>query len=356
MRLIIVIILTCCVFLSAREYSLEEKYAQLFMLGFQGTTGAEQRQFAQGVPWGGYILYSRIENGVTRNLDTPEQTRQLITEIKGDAKDIRIKPFIAADNEGGMMQIAQTNAGPFRYFAAPRTVTADYEAWAGGLADQLQSLGFTLNLAPVVDVDRGYTNPRAFSDTPNIVVERARLFIRAQQKRRIPATLKHFPGRTNGYPLTISNNWQAETDLLPFRELSNDADVVMASIMVFPAFGTTQSAVLVPQVYAALRNDCRFWGVALTDDLSLVVPPTLTEQELDDKITELILAGNDMLLFANNNQYDPDLATRLAAAIKRLIAGKRISEQRIEESFQRILALKKKYGIEPNEIYMNYQL
>lgn len=356
LKKIILILMLFLSFCFAREYSLAEKYQQLFMLGFRGTTQAEFIDFSQKIPWGGYILYARQEGTRPRNIVSPAQIQALNTSIKGDHKSTAIKPFIAVDNEGGTMQIAQAEGGAFTYFQSPRAVVSDEVQWAKGLAQQLKTNGFSLNLAPVVDVDRGYTNTRSFANTSNVVIARARTFIAQQHAAGLPVTLKHFPGRLTGYEGDIAAAWSKNTDLKPFQELAAEADLVMVSTMPFPGFGTTENAVLNPEVLNCLRKDCNFWGVALTDDLSLLMPPTLTQQEFENKIVALILAGNDLLLLANNNNYIADLPQKVQTAISNIIAQKRIPEQRIEESFRRILTLKKKYGIEPNEIYLNYQM
>jgi beta-N-acetylhexosaminidase len=47
-------------------------------------------------------------------------------------------------------------------------------------------------------------------------------------------------------------------------------------------------------------------------------------------------AGNDLLLFANQADYVPDLAAELVETIVRLVASGRITASRIDESIERL--------------------
>ena len=62
----------------------------------------------------------------------------------------------------------------------------------------------------------------------------------------------------------------------------------------------------------------------------------------DSAIEAAINAGVDILAFANNLDYDPDVAARAIATIRSLVQSGRISGERIEESYRRILKLKQR--------------
>jgi beta-N-acetylhexosaminidase len=60
----------------------------------------------------------------------------------------------------------------------------------------------------------------------------------------------------------------------------------------------------------------------------------------DEAVALAIEAGIDLLLIANQQVYEPDVATRTVDLVERLVVGGRISEERIDASYRRILALK----------------
>ena len=53
-------------------------------------------------------------------------------------------------------------------------------------------------------------------------------------------------------------------------------------------------------------------------------------------------AGNDLIIVANTKTPDPFIADRIIGAISRAVADGRISREAIEQSYERILAVKNK--------------
>ena len=53
-------------------------------------------------------------------------------------------------------------------------------------------------------------------------------------------------------------------------------------------------------------------------------------------------AGVDILLIANNADYNPDAVPQAVQTIVRLVESGRVSEARIAEAFQRVKLLKRK--------------
>ena len=60
----------------------------------------------------------------------------------------------------------------------------------------------------------------------------------------------------------------------------------------------------------------------------------------DEAVALAIEAGIDLLLVANQLVYEPDVATRVVDLVERLVVDGRISEERIDASYRRVLALK----------------
>jgi beta-N-acetylhexosaminidase len=74
----------------------------------------------------------------------------------------------------------------------------------------------------------------------------------------------------------------------------------------------------------------------ITDDLQAAA---ITEAfGRDEAIARAVEAGNDLLLFANQQTYDADIVDRVVTTIAGFVASGRISEARIDESFARVEA------------------
>ena len=67
----------------------------------------------------------------------------------------------------------------------------------------------------------------------------------------------------------------------------------------------------------------------------------------EDAIIKAINAGNDILLYSNNNPsgYDKNLAYKVRDAIFTAVRSGKISPERILESYDRTMKLKKKFKI-----------
>ena len=86
-----------------------------------------------------------------------------------------------------------------------------------------------------------------------------------------------------------------------------------------------------------LRGELGWDGPVITDDLQAAAITSAFGGE--DAITLALEAGNDLLLFANQQVYDRDIVSRTVDTIERLIRDGRLSEGRIDESVARIAAL-----------------
>ncbi len=63
---------------------------------------------------------------------------------------------------------------------------------------------------------------------------------------------------------------------------------------------------------------------------------------LEQAVQYGIEAGLDVLCFGNNMNFDPNIGERAAGLIEQLVAAGKITEARIDQSFQRIQKLKQR--------------
>jgi beta-N-acetylhexosaminidase len=226
------------------------------------------------------------------------------------------------------------------------------------MAKTLSDLGINLNLAPVVDLNLQPSSPaigarqRSFSADPVVVTENARLFIQAHRQNGILTVLKHFPGHGSALGDThlgfteVTQTWQSQ-ELQPYRALIKGglAEAVMTAHIFHRALDATAPATLSSKVInRLLRQDFGFHGVVISDDLQMgaIRQTSYNGHKLDwqETIRLAITAGCDMLLLANNTEYDEAIVGKSVQAVKNLLAEGKITEARIDESYQRILQFK----------------
>lgn len=176
----------------------------MLLVGFRGKTVPDYlKKDLQENRIGGVILfdYDVLSKQFDRNIENPQQVKNLISEINKYAK---YPVFVTVDQEGGL--IARLSAK----YGFPNTLSAqnlgqrnDLNATytnAKIIATTLKDLGFNLNFAPVVDLNTNPENPaigkkeRSYSENPEIVSAHARKVITAHTELDILTALKHFPG------------------------------------------------------------------------------------------------------------------------------------------------------------------
>jgi len=153
-----------------------------------------------------------------------------------------------------------------------------------GAAATLRGVGMNVNLAPVLDVYRQAGDfddqfQRSYSKNPRVVSRLGANFIRAQQKGRVAATAKHFPGLgaatrnqdTDAVPVTLNVSLASlhNTDEFPYKAaISAGVKLVMVSWAVYPALDRSRPAGLSSHIIQGqLRTRLGFKGVTITDAL-----------------------------------------------------------------------------------------
>lgn len=334
------------------DLTIEEKVGQLLFVHFRGESFDDKMEKALSELHPGGIIYFPFANGLT---DFTKITA-LSTALQSKSQ---IPLFIAADQEGGRVA--------FYPFPAQREQAGlpIYELTLG-MGKILNNLGINLNLSPVVDVDSNPNNPvignRSFSNDAATVIKCAQEAIRGYKESGIFCCLKHFPGHGDtdtdshlGLPV-INKSLEDlnKVELAPFYQLHNQTNFIMTAHLLVPALDEHNPATLSSKTLRdLLRNQWGYKGIILSDSL---IMRALTPDPLKLKETALhaFNAGCDMLLICgrirneDGSYYEPspaeylDVHNYLVTCVKNGI----ISEERLNESVDRILNLKKKYRYE----------
>jgi beta-N-acetylhexosaminidase len=325
----------------------EEKVGQLLIAGLDHSQSDRNIQtLVREWGAGGVVLFRR-------DLGTPDEIRALTARLRGG----RIAAFVATDLEGGFVRRVETLTPPSN-MALGATGSADLAFRLGrDIGLELRALGFTMNLAPVLDV---YRHPessigvRSYGSNADLVARLGSAFVRGQRDAGIIPVAKHFigegsaPGDSHKQSRrTTSTVSELEKhDLKPFRA-AIDAGVpgVLVSHVSLPGItGDSTPATLSPLVVSGLlRERLRFRGIVIAD--ALVMPAT-RGGDLAETAVQAFLAGADMLLAVGSSDERTHVRQGLLDAYR---AG-RISEDRIRASLRRILTVKSARPLAESEV------
>lgn len=343
-----------------QDISLDEKIGQLLLVGFRGTQLADTNHIVRDIEdyhLGSVVLfdYDVSLESPERNIESPEQVEKLVRDLK---KTADYPLIVSIDQEGGKVARLKSQMG------FPETVSAEYlgsidnpdstKYYADEIAATLVDLGINMNFAPVVDLNTNPKNPiiggieRSFSASPAKVVEHASIFINTFKNHDILPVLKHFPGHGSSKDdshlgvVDVSDTWSKE-ELKPYEQLIEKGltDVIMTAHIFNTNLDSTFPATLSkPTITDLLRNELGFDGVVVSDDM--MMGAIRNEYGLETAIYNALNAGVDILTFGNNLVFDPEIVPKAHQIIKGLIEEGKLSEQRIDESYNRVMKLKKK--------------
>ncbi|MCC3765664.1 glycoside hydrolase family 3 protein [Glycomyces sp. TRM65418] len=343
--------------------SLEDKVGQLFMVYVHGESAdtdqseavASNRErlgadngaaFVAAYKPGG-IIYFDWANGLT----DPGQIAALSNGLQEAAGDVPL--LIATDQEyGSVVRIGE----PATQFpgAMPLGATRDLEAAheAAQIAGaELRAMGLNQNFAPDADVNVDPANPvigvRSFGSDSALVAEFTTAQVGGYQAGGVAVSAKHFPGHGDtgtdshvGLPVIThtTEEWE-RIDAPPFvAAIAAGADMVMSAHIQFPALDDSLKPATLsePILTGLLRDRLGFDGVIVTDALDMQGVRT---EYGDERVPVLaLLAGADLLLMP------PDFPLAYEAVLAAVAAGE-LTEERIDASVRRLLALKHARGI-----------
>ncbi|MBI2782140.1 MAG: glycoside hydrolase family 3 [Chloroflexi bacterium] len=340
---------------TAPPLPLRQRIARLLVVGFRGLEVAATDPIARAIALdglGGVILFDRDEVVGTRNVESPTQVRRLVADLRALAPEREL--IVAIDQEGGLVTRLSPKYGypavESQASIGAKSATA-VKAWADTIAGTLADAKINLNFAPVVDLNVNPTNPaigalhRAFSADPKVVARDAAIEMTAHRVRGVRTALKHFPGLGSASTNTdfgvadVTATWH-DVELDPYRDLLGGGlvDLVMAAHVVNGQIDPSAPASLSRKtVTDLLRAQLGWEGVVVTDDLGAAA--ITTAFGFEDAIGLALNAGNDLLLFANQHEYDPALATRVIDVVERLVGQGTVPEARIDEALARLQRL-----------------
>jgi beta-N-acetylhexosaminidase len=243
--------------------------------------------------------------------------RQLEAADAASTNPVHSPLLLMTDQEGGLVKrlpgrpfLSEKQIGEARNPGAAATTAGQ------GAAANLLGVGMNVNLAPVLDVYRQAGDfddqfQRSYSKNPRVVSRLGADFIRAQQKGRVAATAKHFPGLgaasknqdTDAEPVTLNVSLASlhNTDEFPYKAaIAAGVKLVMVSWAVYPALDRSRPAGLSSHIIQGqLRTRLGFKGVTITD--AIEAGALRSFGSISNRAQLAAGAGMDLILCAAQN-------------------------------------------------------
>lgn len=346
--------------------SMEEKVGQMLMPDFRNWNGEnvtvmndEIAQLVKDYHLGGVILFR--ENTVTA-----DQTTRLVSAYQEAAEKYGL--IISIDQEGGIVTRLQTGTDFPGNMALGATRSEELAEKVGqAIGEELNALGINMNFGPVLDVNNNPDNPvigvRSFSEDPELVADLGNAYIKGLHETGTAATAKHFPGHGDtatdshvGLP-SVPHDLERlkEVELYPFQQAMNEGiDAIMTAHVTFPKIDDTTAIskkdgteVAVPGTLShkiltgLVREEMGFNGVIVTDAMNMGA--IADHFGPVDAAIRAVKAGADILLM-------PVGIEAVANGLYDAVNSGDISEDRLEQSVERVLTLKLNRGIVKAEV------
>ncbi|MBA3537397.1 MAG: glycoside hydrolase family 3 protein [Tatlockia sp.] len=351
------------------EVSLRNKIGQMLLIGFDGKKVNAKSAIIKTIEKnniGGVILFDfdyRNKN-YERNIESPGQVKQLNSDLQyfteqGNLKHHRSKLplLISVDYEGGKVNRLGEQYGFPPTISAAEVGKRSFEeakSTADSMAQVLKKAGFNLDFAPVLDLNVNPDNPvigkkdRSFSADATMVTSYAGIYTHSFLNQKIQCVYKHFPGHGSSTKdshlgfVDVTDTWQSY-ELEPYQQLLNSNEscgVVMTAHIVNRQLDETGlPATLSYKILTGLlRHKLHFEGVIITDDMQMKA--ISDHYGLEQALMLTINAGADMLIFGNNLSVEPQDPKQLIDIIEAKVHSGEISQKRINEAYQHIVALK----------------
>ena len=343
---------------------LMQKTGQMVFVGFRGLhadgTSPVVRSIRQGSVGGLWLVDNDTPMGQSiGNIQSAGQVRELTRDLQRHAE---VPLFLSLDAEGGEIIRLKSRYGfpefPSAEELGKRNDLELTRRTSRAIATLLKELGFNLNFAPVVDLNKNPSNPaigrkrRSFSSNAVLVAEHAAAFVQEHRSLGVRTVLKHYPGHgsaagdTHRGFVDISHTWD-EDELLPYRTLIGRrlCDAVMTAHvthrLIDPEYPATLSQAF---LNGMLRTSLGFDGLIIVDDFNM---KAISEYySFEEAVRRAITAGADVILQGNVVNYRDDAAELAHETILRLVTDGAIPEKRIDESYNRIMQLKQRIAPE----------
>jgi beta-N-acetylhexosaminidase len=343
--------------------ALEKMIGQMIVTDFDGLEPDDEgvKQVIQGLGqgWiGGVIIKGR-------NVRSPSQLKGLVEAFRSAGSEP--SPLLMIEYAGGDGQALSVDKGFSNYPSAGELGQSNDALNAFNvyqhMAEELESYGFTVNLGPSLELQSGeqgtaLEKETSFGASAKHVAAFVKAFQLAHEQAAIMTAPKIFSGsggkpgkkqEPDGHQRGGSfQDLSAGATLQLYREIVTSSDTPMVVIghaadADLTGQGNIPASLSKRAIQDLLRNELGFQGVAIAADLEA---PALAERfSLAERVELAIAAGNDIVQIGDDQGLD-----RIVSTVKYAVVQEKLTRERIELSYNRILALKRRIGGAANSI------
>lgn len=323
--------------------TLEEKVGQIFLARAPKTMSETLSEISLYQP-GGYILF-----GVNFRNETPSSIQEKLRSYQGQSK---LRLILGVDEEGGsVVRVSNYRAFRAQKFPSPQELFA-----IGGMdeilrdvdekSELLRSLDINMNLAPVADVPiskTAFMYARSFGQNAEQTADYVARVVAQMNQDGIISVMKHFPGYGDNVDthtgVAIDSRGLDDFrnyDFLPFMAgIEANGPAILVNHNIIQAMDGEYPASLSPEVHRVLREDLKFSGIIMTDDLAMAAVKSYVNN--GNVATKAFLAGNDIIITSNLAEHYQEILTSIQQGV--------ITEDMVDTAVRRILAMKLRYSI-----------
>lgn len=301
--------------------SLEEKIGQMLLIGIDGTEIDEGAlSMLRDYHVGGVILFDR-------NMNNKYQVTGLNANLQRLNKEYNKLPlYLCVDQEGGMVVRMKQGltVAPAAARIAEQGTPEDARRWAYQTAMELETIGFNVNFAPVLDI--GIPYGRSYGHDAASVSKFTEAACRGYDQAGIIYSLKHFPGmgksevdpHTEQYRITASKEILLQEDTIPFKNIIQNFDnqdfMVMVGHLIYTGLDTLPASVSPQVINNFLRNELGFQGIVITDDMEMGALTSM--YGFREMGVAAVQAGVDVLLVCHNYEHQQQVYQGVLEAVK----------------------------------------
>lgn len=334
---------------------LEERIAQMFIENLEGckkfrsyetySSITGNKEDNKPVIAGGYLFFGY-------NIADSKENQKLFTDsiIEYTKENNQILPYLAVDQEGGWVNRLKKLTGPL---PSQEEIASSMDKFQAGQiykeqAEAMKELGFTMNLAPVIEVctesNKDFLDGRSFGSLEN-TINYGISCVNAYEYSGIATVIKHFPGNTNTDPHTgLPEITEDKAELL--KSIEGFKKVIQENLT-----GTQPSGVLMSHARTSaidsgvpaclskvwvtdiLRNEWKYNGLIFSDDIFMGAladngyPPETAvvkavEAGIDCIMTSDKRIGKQARILYNKALEDFEFETRINKSVKRILKYK----------------------------------
>jgi beta-N-acetylhexosaminidase len=303
------------------DMSLEEKIGQMLLIGIDGTEIDEGAlSMLRDYHVGGVILFDR-------NMNNKYQVTGLNANLQRLNKEYNKLPlYLCVDQEGGMVVRMKQGltVAPAAARIAEQGTPEDARRWAYQTAMELETIGFNVNFAPVLDI--GIPYGRSYGHDAASVSKFTEAACRGYDQAGIIYSLKHFPGmgksevdpHTEQYRITASKEILLQEDTIPFKNIIQNFDnqdfMVMVGHLIYTGMDTLPASVSPQVINNFLRNELGFQGIVITDDMEMGALTSM--YGFREMGVAAVQAGVDVLLVCHNYEHQQQVYQGVLEAVK----------------------------------------